>query len=167
MKTKKLIALAVAVLTITMAFVPNAKAGYLTIADFPQKQEGAHDGFVRALQTVIKYNHNSSLANDGVFGSNTTDAVESYQHDNGLVCDGIVGTYTWGSLNGKLHLSSQSNGTYYYKIRKPGTTVSYTNTVFFKFIGQSSNEYQWLVYKAASGNATGQWYNVVSVHPTV
>lgn len=38
------------------------------------------------------------LTIDGVFGTNTEDAVKSLQNTNGLTQDGIVGTHTWGVM---------------------------------------------------------------------
>ena len=35
---------------------------------------------------------------DGVFGSETEEAVKKAQKENGLPADGIVGPYTWAAL---------------------------------------------------------------------
>ena len=42
------------------------------------------------------------LAEDGIYGKNTYNAVIKYQRDNGLTEDGIVGDKTWGSMSDRM-----------------------------------------------------------------
>lgn len=52
------------------------------------------------LDLQQKLNRNGyNLDEDGVFGSNTYNAVLDYQRKNNLAVDGVVGDETWGSLN--------------------------------------------------------------------
>ena len=52
---------------------------------------------VRELQQKLNQN-GYKLDEDGVFGSNTYNAVLDYQRKNNLAVDGVVGDETWGSL---------------------------------------------------------------------
>ena len=47
---------------------------------------------VRYLQKLL------GITVDGVFGSETEEAVKKAQKENGLPADGIVGPYTWAAL---------------------------------------------------------------------
>ncbi len=42
------------------------------------------------------------LAEDGIYGKNTYNAVIKYQRDNGLTEDGIAGDKTWGSMSDRM-----------------------------------------------------------------
>ena len=59
---------------------------------------GSRGDSVRDLQQKLNAN-GYKLAEDGVFGSNTYNAVLDYQRKNKLAVDGVVGDETWGSLN--------------------------------------------------------------------
>ncbi len=58
---------------------------------------GSRGDSVRDLQQKLNAN-GYKLAEDGVFGSNTYNAVLDYQRKNKLAVDGVVGDETWGSL---------------------------------------------------------------------
>ena len=64
-----------------------------------QVQYGSQGNDVKDLQKILNQN-GYKLTEDGIFGSNTQNAVRDYQTKNGLTVDGIVGTNTWGSLLG-------------------------------------------------------------------
>ena len=66
---------------------------------YSQIKKGSTGSSVEELQRLLNQN-GYSLAEDGVFGSETQAAVRDYQRKNGLAVDGIVGTNTWGSLLG-------------------------------------------------------------------
>jgi len=57
---------------------------------------------VRRLQNFLNNFDFGSIAEDGVFGSDTEDAVKRYQSDRGLSADGIVGSDTWARINHDL-----------------------------------------------------------------
>jgi peptidoglycan hydrolase-like protein with peptidoglycan-binding domain len=50
------------------------------------------------LQRALTAALGRSIAIDGLFGGNTTAAVEEYQSGRGLEADGIVGPNTWAAL---------------------------------------------------------------------
>lgn len=55
-------------------------------------KRGSRGDDVKTLQKML------SLAEDGIFGEITEEAVKAYQKDWGLIADGIVGPKTWASL---------------------------------------------------------------------
>jgi len=62
----------------------------------------------KKLQQMLNASGNYNLAEDGIFGSNTENAVRQYQKANGLTADGIVGKNTWGALTGSSSSGSSS-----------------------------------------------------------
>jgi len=54
---------------------------------------------VRALQTLLVAD-GARLEVDGIFGSDTQNAVKRFQDEHGLVDDGVVGPLTWAALGG-------------------------------------------------------------------
>lgn len=64
-----------------------------------QLSYGSQGSDVTELQKLLN-NHGYGLAEDGIFGENTKNAVTDFQKNKGLTVDGIVGTNTWGTLNG-------------------------------------------------------------------
>ena len=64
-----------------------------------QVQYGSQGNDVKELQKILNQS-GYKLTEDGIFGTNTQNAVKDYQTKNGLTVDGIVGTNTWGSLLG-------------------------------------------------------------------
>ena len=64
-----------------------------------QVQYGSQGNDVKELQKILNQS-GYNLTEDGIFGTNTQNAVRDYQTKNGLTVDGIVGTNTWGSLLG-------------------------------------------------------------------
>lgn len=83
-----------------------------------QLSYGSQGSDVTELQKLLN-NHGYGLAEDGIFGENTKNAVTDFQKNKGLKVDGIVGTNTWGSLNGTYN-PNQNTGT--------GTSTGTTST---------------------------------------
>ena len=125
--------------------------------NWPTQRQGASNNYVRALQTVIKYNRESGFNNDGISGSGTTAAVKRYQDKNGLGVDGIVGSGTWGNMEGKISNNGSQGWHTYFAIIQPSGYP--TNTSFFDRHYMQPYAY-WSVYKAAPGDATGTWYKL-------
>jgi len=69
-------------------------AGVLTLSACPTIQEGASGNITKWLQTQL------DVSVDGIFGTETYQAVLTYQYTNNLVSDGIVGQGTWSKLMG-------------------------------------------------------------------
>ena len=69
------------------------------MASYNQVSYGSGDKeTVLELQKLLNQKNNAGLTEDGIFGSQTQQAVKNYQQANGLAVDGIVGNQTWGSL---------------------------------------------------------------------
>lgn len=67
-------------------------------------REGSRGGQVKTLQYYLNviafFNDNIPfVANDGIFGPATADAVRQFQKEYGLTEDGIVGRQTWNKMN--------------------------------------------------------------------
>jgi len=60
----------------------------------PTLQQGSRGSDVQAVQSALGINA------DGVFGSQTLQAVKNFQASKGLTADGIVGPKTWTALSG-------------------------------------------------------------------
>ena len=56
-------------------------------------KRGSRGEDVRVLQRALH------LADDGIFGKVTEDAVKTFQREHGLTADGIVGAKTWAAIN--------------------------------------------------------------------
>lgn len=63
-----------------------------TLAGCPLMRKGARGNITRLLQERL------GVAQDGIFGSNTYNAVYNFQRNKGLSADGIVGRNTWRKL---------------------------------------------------------------------
>ena len=65
--------------------------------NYPLLRSGSQGNFVYLLQFILnEYGYNLSV--DGIFGSNTLNAVRDFQGNNSLSVDGLVGTNTWRTL---------------------------------------------------------------------
>ena len=73
-----------------------------------QLSYGSQGSDVTELQKMLNQ-RGYSLNEDGIFGTNTQNAVRDYQQKSGLSVDGIVGTNTWGSLNGTYTANKNTN----------------------------------------------------------
>jgi N-acetylmuramoyl-L-alanine amidase len=69
-------------------------AGKETLSKCPVLKKGNVGDVVKLLQENLK------IIADGIFGTNTREAVLAFQINNGLVVDGIVGKNTWRKLLG-------------------------------------------------------------------
>lgn len=65
----------------------------------PTIRSGSRGDAVRTLQNKLNAAGYNCGAIDGIFGTNTHNAVCKYQRANGLTVDGIVGSATWGKLS--------------------------------------------------------------------
>lgn len=84
---------------------------------------GSRGDSVRDLQQKLNAN-GYSLNEDGVFGTNTYNAVLDYQRKNNLAVDGVVGDETWGSL-GKAQAAQRSTPQSTYTPYDPGSDKAY------------------------------------------
>ena len=185
MKTKKFIALTIAVLTITMAFAPAAMAE--TYAPFSwdlwtlQKKTSYDYRYTLAIQQFMNLNEGRTLKIDGIYGSNTYDAVKQFQnHNSYLTVDGIVGSNTWSSMSAYLlndshyygydeefwHQMVDSAGLYsdnkYGDYHVFNSNVSNITSHCYYRYGQSN---RWLVYTKLgdyNSNASWIWYYIYS-----
>jgi peptidoglycan hydrolase-like protein with peptidoglycan-binding domain len=64
----------------------------------PQLSQGASGQAVRALQVELNAKRRLSLAVDGTFDAEVTNAVRSFQEHAGIGVDGVVGPTTWQNL---------------------------------------------------------------------
>ncbi|WP_414622025.1 peptidoglycan-binding domain-containing protein [Calothrix sp. CCY 0018] len=71
----------------------------MNTANLPTLREGSKGAEVIKLQEILKQINFYSGAIDGIFGSQTKNAVVRFQREYGLVADGIVGSKTWSKLN--------------------------------------------------------------------
>lgn len=86
------------------AFTPRADAATVI-------KRGATGADVRKIQTKLKNWGYYSGSVDGIFGSQTEEAVKYFQRKNGLNVDGIVGSQTARALGITLSQSSSSSST--------------------------------------------------------
>lgn len=70
----------------------------LTLPQYPLLREGNRGAYVRFLQQLLESNLYPLGNIDGIFGSQTLNAVRSFQSANNLAVDGIVGPNTWAVL---------------------------------------------------------------------
>lgn len=65
---------------------------------FPLLKRGSISNYVLIAQDDLNTLGYTTGGLDGIFGSQTQNAVKSYQRSRGLAVDGIVGCNTWRSL---------------------------------------------------------------------
>lgn len=70
----------------------------LTLPQYPLLREGNRGAYVRFLQQLLESKLYPLGNIDGIFGSQTLNAVRSFQSTNNLAVDGIVGPNTWAVL---------------------------------------------------------------------
>ena len=78
---------------------------------------------VRDLQQALK-NLGYNVDVDGIYGSNTANAVRQYQANNGLSADGIAGTQTLSKLYGGSSAKSTAQQLADYEAKKPSDYIS-------------------------------------------
>lgn len=99
-----LILLMIAIPSLTSATLSK----YESSASQVLSQVGSRGNEVRQIQTKLKKWGYYKGSVDGIFGTQTRDAVKSFQRNNGLTADGIAGTKTLQAMG----LSSSSSGSY-------------------------------------------------------
>lgn len=67
------------------------------LANYPTIKLNSRGNYVRLLQFLLTDN-GYNISRDGVFGTNTQNAVVNFQKNNNLAQDGIVGKQTWTAL---------------------------------------------------------------------
>jgi len=67
-------------------------------AGYPQIKRGSISTYVLIAQDDLNTLGYSTGGLDGIFGTQTENAVRAYQQSRGLEADGIVGCNTWRSL---------------------------------------------------------------------
>lgn len=130
----RFVALALAVLTLAAVFVV---CGVVT-ADAAVVKVGSRGQTVRTIQTKLKRWGYYNGGVDGIFGTQTQNAVKHFQRKNGLAADGIVGNATAKAMG--ISLSSGASGS--------GTTTS----------NKVSNSDLYLLSCCIYGEARGESY---------
>lgn len=116
------------------------------MATYNQVSYGSKDqNTVTELQKMLNQN-GANLTVDGIFGSQTQQAVKDYQKANNLTVDGIVGNQTWGTLT-KASDSTQAPEetkapTFEYKPYQPSNTVAKAETLLQQQLAQKPGGYQ-------------------------
>lgn len=70
----------------------------LNLPPYPLLREGSRGSYVRFLQNLLQSKFIPTGNIDGIFGSQTLNAVRAFQQENNLTVDGIVGDNTWNAL---------------------------------------------------------------------
>ena len=70
----------------------------LNLPPYPLLREGSRGSYVRLLQNLLQSKFIPTGNIDGIFGSQTLNAVRAFQQENNLTVDGIVGDNTWNAL---------------------------------------------------------------------
>ena len=122
------------------------------MANKRQLSYGASGNDVTELQKKLNQN-GYQLAEDGIFGANTQQAVKDYQQKNSLATDGIVGTQTWSALEATPTTKSASttqepatatdqNTHPTYAGYQPSDTVAQAQQMLQEHMAQKPGEYQ-------------------------
>ena len=110
---KRIALVAMALVTIagvTTAVAPRPVAEHVMAASVLKRGNSGAD--VKTLQQKLKNWGYYSGKVDGIFGSQTVDAVKKFQKKNNLTADGIVGAKTLSALGMTLSSSSSSSSNY-------------------------------------------------------
>ncbi len=134
-QTKKIRALAILIIVATAVTVAVA----LPIANAAVIKVGSRGATVKTIQTKLKRWGYYKGSVDGIFGSQTKEAVKYFQRKNGLTADGIVGSATARALGISL---------------KGNTTSSSGNVT----AGSISNNDLYLLSCCVYGEARGESY---------
>ena len=114
------------------------------MAQYNQVSYGSKDkNTVTELQKMLNQNGDYNLAEDGIFGSNTLDAVKKYQQANGLAVDGIVGKNTWAALTkGQEASGEQQESGFQYTPYQQSDTVQAAYDMLTQHMQTKPGEYQ-------------------------
>jgi peptidoglycan hydrolase-like protein with peptidoglycan-binding domain len=77
---------------------PRTWTALLSAGSRPTLRNGSTGNDVRRLQRALTAALGRTVTIDGIFGSQTDQAVRDYQRSRGLAVDGIVGAQTWDAL---------------------------------------------------------------------
>ncbi len=109
-KLLKIVALVLMVCTVGVGVWQASEVAQVeTVAYAAVLKQGNTGTNVRTLQRKLKNWGYYKGDVDGIFGSQTKEAVKYFQRKNGLVADGIVGTKTLAALGMTLSSSSSTN----------------------------------------------------------
>lgn len=103
---------------IVMAFAMAFSIGFTVVAPKTETalaavyQQGSNGSTVKTIQRKLKNWGYYKGSVDGIFGSQTKEAVKYFQRKNGLKVDGIVGNNTLKALGMSTSSSSSSNSGY-------------------------------------------------------
>lgn len=122
------------------------------MANKRQLSYGASGNDVTELQKKLNQN-GYQLAEDGIFGANTQQAVKDYQQKNSLATDGIVGTQTWSALDAtpttksagatqESATATDQNTQPAYAGYQPSDTVAQAQQMLQDYMAQKPGEYQ-------------------------
>lgn len=122
------------------------------MATYNQVGYGSKGSDVQKLQELLNQN-GYNLDTDGIFGSNTQNAVKEYQQKNGFTVDGIVGKNTWGALTSASTATPSTPTTtptqtetkaptFEYGAYKPSDTVSQAEALLQQQMAQKPGAYQ-------------------------
>lgn len=67
--------------------------------EYPTIKKGSKNNYVTIAQNRLNELGYEAGSADGIFGTNTENAVKAFQSANGLSVDGIIGKNTWAKLN--------------------------------------------------------------------
>ncbi|MBP3432005.1 MAG: peptidoglycan-binding protein [Clostridia bacterium] len=70
----------------------------LTLPPYPTLRQGNSGAYVKLMQQLLESNLIPVGSIDGIFGTQTANAVRVFQQNNNLTVDGIVGNNTWTAL---------------------------------------------------------------------
>lgn len=151
MKRKIFAVLTVLILVLSfgsVAFADDGWANYYWSTAFRTIKQGNGGGDVRGCQEYMYLASPTSPGTvDGVFGTNTKNAVMAYQNAYGLTGDGIVGPMTWSNM--QSHIGSyQEEATFYtYSIAIPPISPRDNSTeLIWQDRFQHNSSGKWSVY---------------------
>ena len=122
-------------------------------------KKGSNNNDVKTLQSLLH------LAQDGIFGEITNEAVIAFQKENGLTPDGIVGDSTWKKLLGEKKVKRNVNKIILHCTATP-EGKDYTVTEireWHKQRGFNDIGYHWVIYRDGT-IAKGRDESIIGAH---